>query len=93
MHQVQEASLPDDLNDWAASIAPVQPQDADKHLVVLLDEELPLAPKELWRLIYDPNFVQMFYMRRKNRESRIGKWGIAGAFLPPSAHCQVYLRL
>lgn len=54
------------------------PDAKDGDCVLLLDEDLPIAPKELWKLIYDQNFVQSFHNKVGNWDCEIGKWGQTG---------------
>lgn len=46
--------------------------------LLLLDEELPLTPKQLWKLIYDLTFIQRFYQKKGFREVGIGGWQKTG---------------
>jgi transposase-like protein len=66
------------MRDWANESPPVQPREVEEGDLLLLDESVPLTPKQLWRLVYDLNFIQQFHSLRRNREVGIGCWQKTG---------------
>lgn len=84
-NSVQALQAADTMRDWANESPPIEPRNPEGEDVVLLDEILPLTPKQLWRLLYDLNFIQAFHNKRRNREVGIGCWQkIGGLALLPS---------
>ena len=50
----------------------------------LLDETLPITPRDLWRLVMgDPDFFRSVADMKKNRDLKIGRWRLSkGNFFP-----------
>jgi hypothetical protein len=50
---------------------------------VLLDEVLPVPPRELWRLVMaDPAFFRHMQAHKRVSELRLGRWQLTGSALP-----------
>ena len=78
---MQALQAADTMRDWANESPPVQPRKVEEGDLLLLDESVPLTPKQLWRLVYDLNFIQQFHSMRRNREVGIGCWQKTGDLL------------
>lgn len=75
---VQEAEASDAVRDWASEASSIQPASVGEGEQLLLDECLPVTPKQLWKLIYNLSFIQRFYQRRGYRDIGIGGWQKTG---------------
>ena len=53
---------------------------------VLLDETLPVPPRELWRLVMaDPAFFRHMQAQKRVSELRMGRWQLAGSARFPTS--------
>jgi len=68
----------DTLRDWAHNSPAVELREVEGDEILLLDETLPLTPKQLWKLLFDLTFIQHFYQKKGNREIGIGSWQKTG---------------
>jgi hypothetical protein len=68
----------DTMRDWGNDSPVMELREVKGNEVLLLDETLPLTPKQLWKLVYDLNFIQQFYLKKGNREIGIGSWQKTG---------------
>ncbi len=75
------------VRDWASEASSIQPARLGDGEQLLLDETLPVTPKQLWKLIYDLPFVQRFYQRRGYRDIGIGGWQKSGETLVSDLMC------
>ena len=74
----QEAHSPDNSRAWASDAGPIPPAAVQEGQLLLLDEVLLMTPKQVWRLIYDLNFLRAFYQKKEYRDFGIGGWQKAG---------------
>ena len=82
---LQQHQTSDRAQDWADGTGAVPPASVSAEQLVLLDEILPLTPKQIWRLIYDMAFIQAFYKKKMYRETGIGGWQKTGVWTPVQA--------
>lgn len=74
----QEVQCLETLGEWPDDASAVPPTSVTADQLLLLDEVLPLTPKQVWRLIYDLTFIQAFYQKKGYREIGIGSWQKTG---------------
>lgn len=60
----------------------------------LLDETLPITPRDLWRLVMgDPDFFRSVADMKKNRDLKIGRWRLSkGIFFPNDPCLSIHLQ-
>ena len=45
---------------------------------ILLEETLPISPRELWRLVMgNPDFLKSVSKLKKNRDLKVGQWRLS----------------
>ena len=77
MPQLQDRVAEDEVDDpWPRKGAKGKPADLPEAFpVVLLDEELPVSPRDLWRLVMaDARFFRRVQRAMQSSDLRLGRW-------------------
>lgn len=82
----EEAKLGNVEDPWASAGKPTKASNGSKETaelpeplpIILLDETLPITPRELWKLVMGtPDFLKSVSESRKNRDLKIGRWRLS----------------